>query len=183
MAGQQKQKTAHSLHGFTIVELLIVILVIAILAAIVIVAYTGIQDKANNSSRQSEAQQVAKLLLSYKAQNDAWPPMPSGITSVCVGDGFSDLNSDGQPDCWDAFGGAASHPYDPFNAALRTVGSLPIGNRVPINSSNHLRLGPVFMLSGTTATVRYWVKAPSCPSGTQVWSDGITVQCTLGLDM
>ena len=40
--------------GFTIVELLIVIVVIAILAAITIVAYTGIQDRAKESNVQSD---------------------------------------------------------------------------------------------------------------------------------
>jgi prepilin-type N-terminal cleavage/methylation domain-containing protein len=42
---QNKQQS-----GFTIVELLIVIVVIAILAAITVVAYNGIQDRARNSS-------------------------------------------------------------------------------------------------------------------------------------
>ena len=36
--------------GFTIVELLIVIVVIGILAAITIVAYNGIQDRAKSSN-------------------------------------------------------------------------------------------------------------------------------------
>lgn len=39
----------HRREGFTIVELLIVIVVIAILAAISIVSYTGIQQRANNT--------------------------------------------------------------------------------------------------------------------------------------
>jgi prepilin-type N-terminal cleavage/methylation domain-containing protein len=42
-------------YGFTIVELLIVIVVIAILAAISIVAYTGIQNRANDAALQSDA--------------------------------------------------------------------------------------------------------------------------------
>ena len=42
------------LHGFTIVELLIVIVVIAILAAISMAAYSGISDKANDSAVKSD---------------------------------------------------------------------------------------------------------------------------------
>ncbi len=41
-------------HGFTIVELLIVIVVIGILAAITIVAYNGIQSRANVAKRDSD---------------------------------------------------------------------------------------------------------------------------------
>lgn len=47
-------------RGFTIVELLIVIVVIAILAAITIVAYNGIQNRAKTSSAQSAANVVLK---------------------------------------------------------------------------------------------------------------------------
>ena len=45
-------------QGFTIVELLIVIVVIAILAAITIVSYTGIQERARVSAAQAFAAQI-----------------------------------------------------------------------------------------------------------------------------
>ncbi len=46
--------------GFTIVELLIVIVVIAILAAISVVAYTGIQNRANDAAVKSDLANAAK---------------------------------------------------------------------------------------------------------------------------
>lgn len=59
--------------GFTIVELLIVIVVIAILAAISIVAYNGIQQRAKSANLSSELSQVAKALDAYKQTNGQYP--------------------------------------------------------------------------------------------------------------
>ncbi len=59
--------------GFTIVELLIVIVVIAILAAISIVAYTGIQNRARNSAALELANQVATKVRAYNAISGSWP--------------------------------------------------------------------------------------------------------------
>ena len=48
--------------GFTIVELLIVIVVIAILATISIVAYNGVQDRANDSAVKADLTTFGKKL-------------------------------------------------------------------------------------------------------------------------
>jgi prepilin-type N-terminal cleavage/methylation domain-containing protein len=73
--------------GFTIVELLIVIVVIAILAAITIVAYNGIQNRAKASAAQAAVSQAAKKIALYAAEhNDQYPTqaelIDAGITDL-----------------------------------------------------------------------------------------------------
>ena len=60
-------------RGFTIVELLIVIVVIAILAAITTVAYNGIQGRARDSQRVTDLRAIVKALELYKTSNGAYP--------------------------------------------------------------------------------------------------------------
>lgn len=66
-------------RGFTIVELLIVIVIIAILAAITIVAYNGIQNRANNTAVQSDLSNFAKKIELIKIQNGGI--YPAALTS------------------------------------------------------------------------------------------------------
>lgn len=60
--------------GFTIVELLIVIVVIGILAAITIVAFNGVQDRARQQSVMSDLQSIKKSMLLYRADRGVLPP-------------------------------------------------------------------------------------------------------------
>lgn len=62
-------------RGFTIVELLIVIVVIGILAALVIVTYNGIQQKARDTERKTDINAVASHLEAYNAQNGRYPTL------------------------------------------------------------------------------------------------------------
>lgn len=60
-------------RGFTIVELLIVVVVIAILAAITIVAYNGISTRAVESTLKSDLSTGAKQIQMFKTTNGAYP--------------------------------------------------------------------------------------------------------------
>jgi prepilin-type N-terminal cleavage/methylation domain-containing protein len=56
------RKRIHYAHGFTIVELLIVVVVIAILAAITIISYNGISNSARVSAAAQGLRQVDKSM-------------------------------------------------------------------------------------------------------------------------
>lgn len=66
-----KQKTS----GFTIVELLIVIVIIGILAGLVITTFVGIQQRARNSERQTDINSIASQLEGYFASHSAYPSL------------------------------------------------------------------------------------------------------------
>lgn len=59
--------------AFTIVELLVVIVVIGILAAITIVSYTGITQRATVSSLQSDLTNASQQLKLYQTVNSGYP--------------------------------------------------------------------------------------------------------------
>ena len=76
-------------NGFTIVELLIVIVVIAILAAPAVAAFRSIQNRAQQSSLQSEVSSAMKKLELHRAVNSVYPmaiddcPTPAA-TNICL---------------------------------------------------------------------------------------------------
>ncbi|MBC7868582.1 prepilin-type N-terminal cleavage/methylation domain-containing protein, partial [Candidatus Saccharibacteria bacterium] len=67
--------------GFTIVELLIVIVVIGILAAITIVSYSGITARANTTKAQTNAASAQKVAEAYNADAGYYPPTLAAFTS------------------------------------------------------------------------------------------------------
>ncbi len=63
----------NSRQGFTIVELLIVIVIIAVLATVTVVAYNGMQSRAQFTRLSSELGLINKALALYHAENGAYP--------------------------------------------------------------------------------------------------------------
>lgn len=83
--------------GFTIVELLIVIVVIAILAAISVVAYSGVQQRAEASARQAAVGMLEKKLSEYNILHEKYPesisdcPVPTANNLCLTGAVQSDV--------------------------------------------------------------------------------------------
>jgi len=116
-------------QGFTIVELLIVIVVIAILAAISIVAYNGIQQRARDGQRKSDIETITKALELYYIDNGAFPQ--SLCASSCtVNNGWSSSADVG----WNTLKTAlvpkyiSSLPIDPTNTTSSVLDSGAVYN-------------------------------------------------------
>ncbi len=89
-------RTKTNTPGFTIVELLIVIVVIGVLAAVTVVAFNGIQQRANNTKTQQAVAAYAKAMILYAQDNGVYP-LPTNL--VCLGDEYTEAEKcDGSAD-------------------------------------------------------------------------------------
>lgn len=145
--------------GFTIVELLIVIVVIAILAAVTIVAYNGTQQRANTASRLEAIRSIQKGLELYKAANGFYPPttgigtnQPAGFTPI-YGTGYA--YSVATDDSW-----------------LKTLRQSGFLSPIPLDPANDNNHHLIYLSYGTTGV-------GSCPESVYVliangWEGGTT---------
>jgi general secretion pathway protein G len=72
-------------RGFTLVEILIVVIILGILAAIVIPQFTNASNDARNSSVQSTLQTMRSQIELFKIQHADTPPAATALTIVMPG--------------------------------------------------------------------------------------------------
>ncbi len=95
--------------GFTIVELLIVIVVIATLAAVTIVAFRGAQDRAHNSRIVGDLNQLNKKILLYAAENGSYPSTGS-MSTVYVDNNCAETSTNRRVDWIPGVGDITQNP-------------------------------------------------------------------------
>jgi general secretion pathway protein G len=60
--------------GFTLIELMIVIVILGVLAGIVIFSVGGITDTGNQAACKTDLKTVSVAVEAYRAKNGAYPP-------------------------------------------------------------------------------------------------------------
>jgi prepilin-type N-terminal cleavage/methylation domain-containing protein len=114
-----KARRQMSHRGFTMIELLVVVLIIALLSGILLKAASALQDKGAKASGTAEMEILSNLLSAFKAEYGTYPPASSmtyefeSRTNQTAGfQGFlkshNDPNDPGSffPDCDDRLGSA-----------------------------------------------------------------------------
>lgn len=134
--------------GFTIVELLIVIVVIAVLAAISIVAYNGIQNRAENSKTVQAVSAWAKAMQLYKVDKGVYP-----ANNSCLG-GTNTYTNDFNGVCWgtDTSAGAVWRVQTAFLTEMASyLGSPPEPSRINTHSATDQYRGALYYRYGVGA--------------------------------
>ncbi|MBL8159973.1 prepilin-type N-terminal cleavage/methylation domain-containing protein [Candidatus Saccharibacteria bacterium] len=148
-------------RGFTIVELLIIVVIIGILAAIALTVFSRAQKQARDSHTISTVKAYQKALIAYATDNRAYPT----TWAACLGEG----NADG---CWAGSNDAT------FNTRIRPYMSnanpLPLPSIVDFTGWGGTREGAtfypdnMFTLDGSTypwGLTCYLEAATKCPVG------------------
>ncbi|OGL23931.1 hypothetical protein A2791_03455 [Candidatus Saccharibacteria bacterium RIFCSPHIGHO2_01_FULL_46_30] len=162
--------------GFTIVELLIVIVVIGILAAITIVAFNGVQQKARNTQVISGVNAYYKAFKQYQTLEGDFP------TNIgCLGKGYPG------DQCWIGDSGVrvVSVPLDNELSPI-IGGNKPTlaTSRFPIGIANNMRAGAVYFTTPFPRIVYYLQgtnQSCSVAGASGVNEGGVVTQCQINL--
>jgi prepilin-type N-terminal cleavage/methylation domain-containing protein len=158
--------------AFTIVELLIVIVVIGILAAITVVAYTGMQTRAKNTQVATAATSYNKAIQSYIIDNGTNPSVTG-----CLG-----ANYPGNQ-CWSGTNGNVTVSASLDSQLAKYIPSKPtVATALMAMDANNNRAGLAYLLNVPTSgwgELRYYLTGlnQSCVADFIATNEGNLTNC------
>ena len=183
-------KTHANSKGFTIVELLMVIVVIAVLASITVVAYTGVNTRSEDVQIASKLKSMVQMIEAYAAVNDGKVPQADW---ACVGEPEDFPAENGYTAEWchqpyqaPPIPTGSDHPISSVtNTKFKTVVSRMPSSRIPevdLGGGTKYR-GVLYDSSanqnGQKPVLQYYVKGvrTSCPYGIRYYSGSSYTVC------
>lgn len=169
--------------GFTVVELITVIFVIAILFTVTAVAYLNVQDRARNAVSVSMVNQWEKILKLYKAEKGHYPI--GNLDYVCLGNSYPavspyELNQCAKMPTW----GVSTDPAMLADIKNVTSVSVPESNLstavfVNMGGESEYYRGILYLHRNNGFGITYMVKGDgsSCDIGDGFFESGDTVAC------
>lgn len=96
-------------RGFTLIEIMVVIVIIGIIGALIVPNIVGRQDQAQVTAAESDLRALGNALEMYKLDNSAYPSTEQGLEALVERPtGFP------EPRNWQAGGYVRSLPTDPW---------------------------------------------------------------------
>jgi len=124
-----------SRSGFTIIELMITIAVVAILATITTIAYSQVQTDSRNTARQGNATAIANALETYYTKNGEYPSVRSLVNNFPENTGTAvatklgiDASTLRMPSMPSNQTNALTANTDPTNDNIAYIGSSEVNN-------------------------------------------------------
>lgn len=197
----------HKSLGFTLVELLVVVVLIALLVTIGLVAWRGIDNRAFNTRVVHAMTSYRDAFALYATQEKQYPAVPrsgsyclhyAGLTGAEINSRWSSaskpatITASGVTEtsyfCRDFLESASHHAsYPPLTRALESISKLD----TPDESNSYLidtYSGGVWVqytgtAASSTITIYGFFAGSNCPTGTVLnWSNGSKAICYLRLE-
>jgi general secretion pathway protein G len=75
----KRRKMISSEKGFTLVEVMIVVIILAILGGIAMVSFGGLDAQAKNARAQADMRVIATALKGFRSETGVWPTAIQGL--------------------------------------------------------------------------------------------------------
>ncbi len=163
--------------GYTIVEILIIISVLAILGAIALVGWGGVVTSSNDKARATDIREWVSAFELYRSRYTIWPVMPTangaaGTVSQCLGTFTSTSGKCGQHTSSTAGQFLAASASSSMLSRVTKTGSTPVNESAPIKNGSRSVVGPYVRVSQSTTAGVVTVTAHfvgffqgNCPDG------------------